>query len=245
MDDTAPSLARSPNSDLNNVLKSLNPLFVVTTCAIPFALFVLGPSWFDPLFLAGYVSAIVGLMMLPVVKRGISLVRAYNLYRGLMGTIGIGIVVSLLLNLPWGIFGSGTSRYTAALLIFLSLIAPFGSAFNVSRLGNLVRQEGLDPLRLQTRARIGVQHFSLEYSSLRWLSHARYSLISLASLAAYFYGWSLFGLSLLAYSIALQLVMTLALLRLPKKLLSPNNPNEVLARIHSIIAGQAVKTGGI
>lgn len=181
--------------------------------------------------------------MLPLLNRGSSLPKTNSLYNGLMGAIGIDFIISLLLNLPWGPFGSGTPRYAGASFIFLSLMAPFGSAFNISRLGSLVRQEGLDPLRLQTSASIGIQHFSLEYSSQRWFTHRRYSLISLASLAGYLYGWSFFGISFLVLSVALLLITTLTLRALPMKLLSPHSPKEVLTKIHSIVAEQAVKTG--
>jgi hypothetical protein len=217
-------------------------LIVAIACATPFIIFVFEPPWYDPLFLAVYVAGIFGLMMLPLPQRGISLAKTTSFYNGLVGSAGALIMISLVLSLPWGYLGQNTTKYTATSWIFLSLIAPLGSAFNVSRIGRSIREDGLDALRLQTRTRIGVQHFCLEYSSLQWFRHGKYLVLSVASTLAYLYGWSLFGVPAFLYSVAL-FVVTIASSRiLVEKLLAPFNLSQVVAKIHSIVPKLIART---
>ena len=112
--------------------------------------------------------------------------------------------------------------------ILFSLIFPVASILNVSRLASNLGKVGLKGLKRQ-----GNQHFALEYCTLQWFRHAKYSVFSLAIVAMYLYGWALLGLQFLVFSIPLLVFLSLWLRTLSRQLLAPFSPRDVLAQIES------------
>jgi hypothetical protein len=122
-------------------------------------------------------------------------------------------------------------RVVAATWIFFSLIFPTASALSVSRLGSLLKENGLDKLKKQENFPTGAQHFALEYCTLRWYRHRNYFLLSLASFAMYFYGWLLLGFPFLLYSVSLLVFSSFLLVSLSRRFLAPFTPSEILGQL--------------
>ena len=199
--------------------------------AAPFLTLTLIPPGFVAIFLSGYITAILSSLALPLTKHEPSAVRTSSIYKGLTAaTVGL-LIVSLYLEFLFGLFQQEAIRFVAATWILFSLIFPTASALSVSRIGSLLNENGQDKLKNQDKFPTAAQHFALEYCTLRWFRHSNYFLLSLASLAMYFYGWFLLGFPFLLYSILLLVFSGLLLVSLSRRFLAPFTPGEILMQI--------------
>jgi hypothetical protein len=201
---------------------------ITVAYAAPFFTFALVPVSYQTIFLTTYITLLPGSLALPLTKHESSEVRTSSISKGLAGaTVGL-LIISLYLEFLFGLLKQDPIRVVAATWVFFSLIFPTASALSVSRLGSLLKENGLDRLNKQENFPTGAQHFALEYCTLRWFRHSKYFLLSLASFAMYFYGWFLLGFPFLLYSIPLLVSSSFVLVSLSRRFLAPFAPSEIL-----------------
>ncbi len=211
----------------------------------PFVLYVLLPQPIDKLFLAAYLALVVISLAAPPGKPGKdSPVRSESKYRSLVVALGagslisgfLGYVSSLVADRPSpllsGLVGGEPTRFFGVWWIFFSmamLVAAPG--LGLTRLGNILRRNGIDGMGKLGEFSSRDVHFFLDYSTHHWFRHANFSLLYLGLLGLYFYGWSLLGLPLLLFSVSLFILASLVVRNLAQTLLSPFDPMQVIAQL--------------
>jgi hypothetical protein len=202
---------------------------------------VVTPPGFDTIFLASYVLVLFGSLS-TIVRRRDSPEKYINQASGCLAAITALIVLSLFAIIYFGMRGYYVAKYVAPIWIFFSLFFPAGATLNVIRLAVVLKSGGLESIKAQDPTRTGIQHFFVEYSTLRWYRHGYYFLMSVLALSLYFYGWSLFGFPFLLYSIGVLVFLQLLLGSLTTRALSPYSASDVIERIESIYPVRTLKT---
>jgi hypothetical protein len=204
---------------------------IAVAYAVPFLIFALIPPGYEAIFLTIYATFLIGSLALPLIKLEPLDSRTSSIYKGLAGAVVGLLVIALYLEFLFGLFKQDSVRVVAATWVFFSLIFPTASALSVSRLGSLLRENGLDREKNQDQFPTGAQHFALEYCTQRWFRHGNFLLLSLASFVMYFYGWFLLGFPFLLYSIPLLGFSSILLASLSRRFLAPFTPSEILKQI--------------
>ena len=204
---------------------------IAVAYAAPFFGFALIPPSYEAIFLTIYATFLIASLALPLMKREPSEVRTSSIYKGLAGAVVGLLIITLYLEFLFGLFRQDPISAAAATWVFFYLIFPTASALNVSRLGSLLKEKGIEQVKTQNQFPSAAQHFALEYCTQRWFRHRNFLLLSLASFVMYFYGWFLLGFPFLLYSIPLLVFSSLLLTSLSRRFLAPFTPGEVLKQI--------------
>ncbi len=153
----------------------------------------------------------------------------------------LGFVLALLVVFS-PTLGVSAEPYAGTTLViiptFLFTVAP---ALRLARLGNYLRQGGLDSIARRGSFRARDDHFFLDYSIGRWFQHSSFALGYVGLTALYFLGWFMIGVFLLLLSIPLLAIAFLISRRLARSLLSPYDPKDVALRIELIYPAKSLR----
>lgn len=192
------------------------------------------PTYLKSFFLASYVTVLMGSVAFPLWSGEASALRRTGLYTGLGYATIILVAIALYFEYLFGLFDQGsTVAIVAGSWILFSLIFSMGSLASVWRLSSRLSDQGLQGLRSQDPGVPWVQHFAVEYCTLRWYRHGSTLLLSIVVCLIYLYGWFLLGIVFLIYSVGLLAVFGLLLATVSKRLLLPFGQSEVLKQLES------------
>jgi hypothetical protein len=122
---------------------------------------------------------------------------------------------------------------------FLFTVAPW---IRLARLGNYLRQSGLDGLAKRSSFGTRDDHFLLDYSIGRWFQHGSFAFGYITLIVFYFLGWFLISVFLFLFSIPLLAITFLTYRRLARRLLSPYDPKDVAVRIELIYPPRSLRS---
>jgi hypothetical protein len=139
-------------------------------------------------------------------------------------------------------FGGSAELYPAALLVILpTFLFTFAPWFRLARLGEYLRQGGIDNMATRGSFQTRDDHFFLDYSIGRWFQHALFALGYLGLMALYFVGWFLISVFLFLFSIPVLAIFFLVSRWFARRLLSPYDPKDVASRIELIYPAKSLR----
>jgi hypothetical protein len=168
----------------------------------------------------------------------------YSLKRAIFATVFIVVFLLSILGVIHPIFEVSTGIFPLVALMvviptFLFTVAPW---IRLARLGNYLRQSGLDGLAKRSSFGTRDDHFLLDYSIGRWFQHASFAFGYIMLIAFYFLGWFLINVFLFLFSIPLLAITFLTYRRLARSLLSPYDPKDVAVRIELIYPPRSLRS---
>ncbi len=144
--------------------------------------------------------------------------------------VGAFLLVFLHLTLQLSI-----ETYAGALALLVSIFfLVFAPIIRLSRLGDYLRENGLDNLAARPQFGTRDDHFLLDYSIGRWFQHASFFVGYMTLVTVYFVSWFIVGPVFLLPSIPMLAILFLLSRTSAKRLLAPYDPRVIASKIELV-----------